>query len=133
MTQSLVLISHGPLCEALKASTEMIMGPQENIYTVSLLPDEGQEDFAKKFDDVVKDLDDFVVFCDLQGGTPCNVISKKIMQGEDIDLYAGMNMPMVIAFINGVLMGTPVDIVQEAATHVSHVNDLLLADDDEDE
>ncbi|MDO4680714.1 MAG: PTS fructose transporter subunit IIA [Aerococcus sp.] len=133
MSQSLVLISHGSFCEALKASTEMIMGPQENIYTVPLLPEEGQEDFAKKFDEVVKDLDDFIVCCDLQGGTPCNVISKKILQGEDIDLYAGMNMPMVIAFINGSLLGTPTDLIQEGTSHITHVNELLMDDDDEDE
>ncbi|MCI5775919.1 MAG: PTS fructose transporter subunit IIA [Aerococcus sp.] len=135
MTKSLILISHGTMCEGLKETTEMIMGPQENIYTVPLYPDEGREDFEKKFDAVAKDLDDYIVFCDLQGGTPSNVISKKIIEGEDIDLYAGMNVPMVIAFINGELLGTPVDIVEETTSNISHVNELLqaAADDDDDE
>lgn len=135
MTKSLILVSHGSLCEGLKETTEMIMGPQENIYTVSLHPEEGREDFEKKFDDIAKGLDDFVVFCDLQGGTPSNVVSKKIIEGEDIDLYAGMNVPMVIAFINGELLGTPVDIVEETTSNISHVNELLraAAADDDDE
>lgn len=47
MTRSLVLVSHGIFCEELKKSTEMIMGPQEDIYTVALLPEEGPEDFQK--------------------------------------------------------------------------------------
>lgn len=41
----LVLISHGQLCEELKKSAEMIMGPQDDIATVALLPNEGPEDF----------------------------------------------------------------------------------------
>ena len=41
----LVLISHGDLGVELKKSVEMIMGPQDDIYTVSLLPNEGQTEF----------------------------------------------------------------------------------------
>ncbi|WP_392379967.1 PTS sugar transporter subunit IIA, partial [Streptococcus suis] len=48
MTKSLVLVSHGTFCQELKQSTEMIMGPQDNIFTVALLPEEGPEDFQKK-------------------------------------------------------------------------------------
>ena len=49
MAKELVLVSHGRFCEELKASTEMIMGPQESIHTVALLPEEGPEDFTAKF------------------------------------------------------------------------------------
>ena len=34
MAKELVLVSHGRFCEELKASTEMIMGPQESIHTL---------------------------------------------------------------------------------------------------
>ena len=46
MAKSLILVSHGRFCEELKGSTEMIMGPQDNIYTVALLPEDGPEDFT---------------------------------------------------------------------------------------
>ncbi|MBF0843555.1 PTS fructose transporter subunit IIA, partial [Streptococcus danieliae] len=61
----LVLISHGDLGVELKKSVEMIMGPQDDIYTVSLLPNEGQTEFLAKFEKVVAKLDDFVVLADL--------------------------------------------------------------------
>ena len=48
MGKQLVLISHGLFCEELKKSTEMIMGPQENIHTVGLLPSESAEDFREE-------------------------------------------------------------------------------------
>lgn len=61
MTKSLILVSHGRFCEELRGSTEMIMGPQDNIYTVALLPEDSPEEFTAKFEAVIEGLDDFLV------------------------------------------------------------------------
>jgi len=112
----------------------MIMGPQDNIYTVALLPEDGPEEFTAKFEAAIEELDDFLVFADLLGGTPCNVVSRLIMEGRDIELYAGMNLPMVIEFINASLTGADADYKTRAAESIVKVNDLLAGfDDDEDE
>ena len=134
MGKSLILVSHGLFCEELKKSTEMIMGPQEDIHTVALLPEEGPEDFQRKFEETIANLDEFVVFADLLGGTPANVVSRLLIDGAQFDLYAGMNMPMVIGFLNGVLLGEAVDYVEFGSTNIRHINSLLdSSDDDEDE
>ncbi|MGZ9806210.1 PTS sugar transporter subunit IIA [Streptococcus sp. V869] len=134
MTKSLILVSHGRFCEELKGSTEMIMGPQENIHAVALLPEDGPEEFATKFEAAVEGFDDLLVFADLLGGTPCNVVSRLIMEGRDIELYAGMNLPMVIEFINASLTGIDADYKSRASESIVKVNDLLASfDDDEDE
>ena len=123
MSKSLILVSHGRFCEELKGSTEMIMGPQDNIHAVALLPEDGPEEFTAKFEAAIEGLDDFLVFADLLGGTPCN-----------IELYAGMNLPMVIEFINASLTGADADYKSRAAESIVKVNDLLAGfDDDEDE
>lgn len=130
----LVLISHGTFCEHLKQSTEMIMGPQESIHAVALLPQEGPEDFQKKLEAVISNLDDFVVLCDLAGGTPSNVAAKMLMTGSSFELYSGMNMPMVISFINGEMIGSKANLVADAREGITFINDLLASDDeDEDE
>ncbi|KXT77518.1 putative PTS system, galactosamine-specific IIA component [Streptococcus sp. DD11] len=134
MSKQLILVSHGRFCEELKQTAEMIMGPQEAIHAVALLPEEGPEDFAAKFLDTVQNLDDYLVFADLLGGTPCNVISRFIMEGRDIELYAGVNLPMVIEFINASLTGLEVDYPAKAAENIVKVNDVLASlQDDEDE
>lgn len=125
MEKQLILISHGHLCEGLKESVEMIMGPQKNIHTVALLPEEGMEQFQAKFEKVTKDLSDFIVLCDLMGGTPCNTVVKKILSGEDIDLYAGMNLPMVIEFVNSLLVGGEVQLVEKGRDNVVYVNEMM--------
>ncbi|HFH9838362.1 TPA: PTS sugar transporter subunit IIA [Streptococcus suis] len=133
MVKSLVLVSHGLFCEELKKSTEMIMGPQEDIHTVALLPEEGPDDFKEKFEATIASLDDFVVFADLLGGTPANVVSRLLLEGKEFDLYAGMNMPMIVGFLNGALLGEEVDYVAFGTSNIVHVNVLLTTDSDEDE
>ena len=134
MSKKLVLVSHGRFCEELKTTTEMIMGPQEDIHAVALLPEEGPEDFAAKFLETVKDFEDYLVFADLLGGTPCNVVSRFIMEGQDIELYAGVNLPMVIEFINASLTGAEVSYPFKAAENIVKVNDVLAGlMDDKDE
>lgn len=133
---NLVLVSHGDFCKELKNSAEMILGPQENIYTVSLLPNEGEKEFSEKFEAVTQSLDgDYTVFADLMGGTPCNIAAKKIMNGSNFDLYAGMNMPMIVSFVNASLVGNTQTLVTESRESIVKVNDLLTVDnfDEEDE
>ncbi|WP_438468197.1 PTS sugar transporter subunit IIA [Streptococcus pluranimalium] len=133
MSKELILISHGHFSEELKKSTEMIMGPQDAIHTVALLPEEGVEEFEDKLLEVIKDLDDYVVLADLMGGTPCNVASRLLMQSYQFDLYAGMNMPMVLGFINANLVGELVDLKQFGAENIHHVNEALVNFEDDEE
>ena len=41
----------------------MIMGPQDNIHAVALLPEDGPEEFTAKFEAAVEGLDDFLRLC----------------------------------------------------------------------
>ena len=133
--KTLVLVSHGHFAEGIKQSAEMIMGEQENIHTVILEPEEGPEDFQKKFLETTESMDEMVVFADLMGVTPCNVVSKLVLAGKNIELYAGMNLPMIISFINGELVGTDEDYVASSQENIANVNEKLQAmmNDDDDE
>ncbi|MCT6893131.1 MAG: PTS fructose transporter subunit IIA [Bombilactobacillus mellifer] len=131
--KKLVLISHGNFCVELKKSAEMIMGPQDNIYAIPLLPEDGPESYLKKFQDVVKELDDYVVFADLMGGTPANTVAKEIMKGKDIELYAGANLPMVIEFVNSNMINQPSNYVDVARSGILKVNDEISLDDDNED
>lgn len=123
----LVLISHGRMAEEMKKSAELIMGPQDHIHTVCLLPEEGPEDFERKFEKVTQNFDDdeIMVFADLMGGTPANTISRLIMGGSNIHLLAGMNLAMVIQWLNSQMVGTDSDYVEAAKAGVVDINQML--------
>ena len=127
MTGHLVLISHGRFCEELKKSVDMIMGTQKDIYTVGLLPDESAKDFRVNFEKKINGLKKVTVLADLMGGTPCNVVSQLILEGKEIELYAGMNMPMVIGFVNNQFLGEDSSLVNKGRENIIHVNEYLEA------
>ncbi|MBX8941929.1 PTS sugar transporter subunit IIA [Enterococcus faecalis] len=125
MDNHLVLVSHGRFCEELKKSIEMIMGTQKEIYVVGLLPEESVKDFRVNFEKTIRGLKKVTVLADLMGGTPCNVVSQLILEGKEIDLYAGMNMPMIISFINNQILEEDSSLVDKGRKNIIHVNKYL--------
>ena len=94
---TVVVVTHGDFGEALLRAAEMIVGPQENVRAVALLPEESPAGFADKLDAALADLDgqDILLLIDLLGGTPCNVSSRKVLQ-SNVEVITGMNMAMLI-------------------------------------
>lgn len=129
MSKELVLISHGKMAEEVKKSAELIMGPQEHIHVVCLLPEEGPEDFEKKFQDTISGIleEDLTVFGDLMGGTPANTVSRLIMGGQNIHLIAGMNLAMVIDWLNSQLIGNDSDAVNAGKAGIVDINQMLAS------
>lgn len=131
--EKLILVSHGKFCEGIKDSVEMILGPQEHIFTVSLLEEDGPQDLEKKFTKHIDKDDDVVVFVDILGGTPANIISKLIMQGEELELYTGMNLPMIISYLNGQMINEEVDYIYKGRKGIVKVNDIINESESEED
>lgn len=95
----IVLISHGPFCQGLLESLEMITGPQEGIQALSLVPGMSPDSYRDDLDTVLSKLEGPVmVFCDLKGGTPYNTAGS-LKQKYDFKLITGMNLPMLITVV----------------------------------
>ncbi len=131
---SLILISHGDFCHGLRQTAEMITGEIPNIQSVSLNPEEGTDDFARKFEEALdKATGEIVVLSDIMGGTPCNVACRYLDRING-GLYGGMNLPMVLSYVSE--EGTE-SIVEDAKSQIYDVAVKLkaaIADitDDED-
>lgn len=131
--EKLILVSHGKFCEGIKDSVEMILGPQEHIFTVSLLEEDGPQDLESKFTQHIDKDDDVVVFVDILGGTPANIITKLIMQGEELELYTGMNLPMIISYLNGQMINEEVDYIYKGRKGIVKVNDIINESESEED
>ncbi len=55
------------------------------------------------------------------------------MNGAHFDLYTGMNLPMIISFVNATLIGNPLSVLEETKESIIKVNDLLEANDFDEE
>ena len=99
IVNTILLVGHGNLPVALKESVQMIMGPCEGIHTVSLSPDDGKEDLERKLSELDDDLlqdGRLTVLTDVIGGSPCTAALEKYAENAQVDVIAGMNLPMVL-------------------------------------
>ena len=96
---SVIIGTHGMFSEEILKSAEMIFGNQENVGTVTFKPGEGVDNLVEKYNKLINELDctDGVLFMvDLFGGSPFNAASIIAMKHDNIEIVAGVNLPMIL-------------------------------------
>jgi len=96
---SVIIGTHGMFSEEILKSAEMIFGSQENIGSVTFKPGEGVDDLVEKYNNLINELDctDGVLFMvDLFGGSPFNAASIIAMKHDNMEIVAGVNLPMIL-------------------------------------
>jgi len=94
----LVLVTHGRLAAEFITALEHVVGPQEAIEPICIGPD---DDMEKRRKDIAKAIgkveqgQGVIVLTDLFGGTPSN-LAISLMKSENVEVIAGVNLPMLI-------------------------------------
>jgi mannose PTS system EIIA component len=94
----LVLVTHGRLACEFRAALEHVVGPQQQIATVTIGPDDDMEERRRDIVEAVAAVDSgagVVVLTDMFGGTPSN-LAISVMEGQGIEVVAGINLPMLV-------------------------------------
>lgn len=102
MEANIIVIGHGIYPSAILGSVRMITGIEKNLYSVELHEDDDIDTFENKLKNIVNDLSKMskiVIFADLLGGSPANSALKIYGKNENIDIYVGVNLPLVISSI----------------------------------
>lgn len=112
---AIVVGTHGNFAEELIKTCEMICGAAVNVKAVTLVPGEGAEDLAKKYEDALASLDtkDGVLFLnDLFGGSPYNAACRTAVKSDQYGIVTGVNLPMLIEMIGYQQTHMEIDIMQ---------------------
>jgi PTS system mannose-specific IIA component len=94
----MVLVTHGHLATEFRAALEHVVGPQKQIETITIGPEDDMEQRRKDIIQAVHRVDTgggVVVLTDMFGGTPSN-LAISVMEGSKVDVVAGINLPMLI-------------------------------------
>jgi mannose PTS system EIIA component len=94
----LVLVTHGRLAEEFKSALEHVVGPQEQVETICIGPDDDMEQRRQDILSAVEAVntgDGVVLLTDMFGGTPSN-LAISVMDGKSVEVVAGVNLPMLI-------------------------------------
>jgi len=112
----LVLVAHGRLAAEFRAALEHVVGPQSQIETVSIGPDDDVERRRQDIVDAVAKVDDgsgVVVLTDMFGGTPSN-LAISVMTAGRVEVIAGVNLPMLIKLASVRGEGRLADVIADA-------------------
>ena len=94
----MVLVTHGHLATEFRAALEHVVGPQRDIETITIGPDDDMEQRRQDIVAAVATVDSghgVVLLTDMFGGTPSN-LAISVMNGAQIEVVAGINLPMLI-------------------------------------
>ena len=94
----MVLVTHGQLAIGFRAALEHVVGPQSQLETITIGP---EDDMEQRRSDIlnaaarVQDGAGVVILTDMFGGTPSN-LAISVMDGGRIEVICGVNLPMLI-------------------------------------
>ena len=99
---TVILVSHGGMAKGMVESTQMLIGEQPNLKSVTFEPADGPEDLTAKVEQQLKpalEKGEVIVMTDIPNGTPFNCVSR-LMEHNDFRHMTGMNLPMVIDVVS---------------------------------
>ena len=129
----IVLVTHGRLAEELVRTLEHIVGPQEQVATVCIQPDDDMESRRRDILDAINKVngsEGTILLADLFGGTPSN-LAISVMNESGVEVITGVNLPMFIQLAQVRKTFKLMDAVaeaQEAGRKNIYVASQLLAD-----
>ena len=91
-------MTHGRLAVEFITAMEHVVGPQEAIEGICIGPEDDMEARRTDIADAITRCDrgrGVIILTDLFGGTPSN-LAISLMKSEDIEVIAGVNLPMLI-------------------------------------
>lgn len=99
MTIAIVIGTHGWAAEQLLKTAEMLLGEQENVGWIDFVPGENAETLIEKYQARLAELDTakgVLFLVDTWGGSPFNAASRVVVDKENHDVVAGVNIPMLV-------------------------------------
>jgi PTS system mannose-specific IIA component len=94
----LVLVTHGRLASEFITAMEHVVGPQRLIEAICIGPDDDMESRRNDISEAITRVDEgagVIILTDLFGGTPSN-LAISLMKTDNIEVIAGVNLPMLI-------------------------------------
>ena len=94
----MVLVTHGCLATEFRAAMEHVVGPQKQVATITIGP---EDDMEKRRGDIMAAVNSVesgqgvILLTDMFGGTPSN-LAISVMNGAKVEVVAGINLPMLI-------------------------------------
>lgn len=130
----ILVLSHGGFAKGAVNAVEVICGKQEKLIALGLEHEDGVDEFERYILEKLKELDSqdgVLVFVDMLGGTPCNLIAK-LIKNHSLECIVGFNLPMLIQACFEREGASLPDLIkqclEESKEAIFHLNELFVQD-----
>ncbi len=128
----IVIITHGGLAVEFRLALEHVVGPQTQIETLSIGP---EDDMERRRGELIEAVgransgEGVIILTDMFGGTPSN-LAISVMEKTGAEVLAGANLPMLVRLAtvrNGKTLAQAADLAKEAGRKYISVASQVLA------
>jgi len=94
----MILVTHGRLAEELRSAMEHVVGTQRNVKTICIGPEDDIDNRRAEMEACIRQCDTgdgVVLLTDMFGGTPSN-LAISMMERQNVEVIAGVNLPMLV-------------------------------------
>jgi PTS system mannose-specific IIA component len=94
----LVIVTHGGLALEFRSALEHVVGPQTQLETVSIGPDDDMSVRRGQILEAVRRTNNgegVIILTDMFGGTPSN-LAISVMDEASVEVIAGINLPILV-------------------------------------
>ena len=127
----LVIVTHGNLAIEFKLAMEHVVGAQEHLATICIGAEDDMELRLNDIEAAVAEVNQgngVIILTDLFGGTPSN-LSISLMKPDEVEVIAGINLPMLVKLSglrNSSTLSEAAQMAQETGRKYIHVASQVL-------
>lgn len=100
MSIAIIIATHGVAAEQLLKTTEMLIGEQSDVAYIDFVAGENAETIMGKYQEKLSGelahCDEVLFLVDMWGGSPFNAANRVIDGKTNMDIVAGVNIPMLV-------------------------------------
>lgn len=103
MTIGIVIATHGMLARELLNTSQMLFGRTENLITICYMPEHSIDTLLENMLNALNEMREMkvvIIFCDMKGGSPCNIALRMAKTDNRVKVVSGVNIPVLLELLS---------------------------------
>ncbi|MGX4599237.1 PTS sugar transporter subunit IIA [Faecalimicrobium sp. JNUCC 81] len=104
---NILIVGHGNFATGMKSAFDLLLGDSDRVYAQDLSEDITHEKFENIVTDYLNKHDQLIVFADLMGGAPSQIVTRKIAElarSKEQFVVSGVSLGIMIDIATNILV-----------------------------
>ncbi|MCR8744822.1 PTS sugar transporter subunit IIA [Romboutsia lituseburensis] len=104
---NILIVGHGNFATGMKSAFDLLLGASDRVHAQDLSEDITHEQFEKVVTDYLNKYDKLIVFADLIGGAPSQIVTRKIAElakSKEQFIVSGVSLALMVEISTNILI-----------------------------